>query len=67
MIIVDNALKKREEEKNPIRVALVGAGYIGRGITLQIEKYFTGMRALLTLYTVVARVAKYAEQCEYQR
>ena len=39
MIIVDNALKKREKERNPIRVAIVGAGNIGRGITLQIEKY----------------------------
>jgi predicted homoserine dehydrogenase-like protein len=37
MIIVDTALKKRETEGNPIRVAMVGAGYIGRGIALQIE------------------------------
>jgi predicted homoserine dehydrogenase-like protein len=44
MIIVDTALKKRETEGNPIRVAMVGAGYIGRGIALQIEKYITGMR-----------------------
>jgi predicted homoserine dehydrogenase-like protein len=44
MIIVDKALEKREQEGNPIRVALVGAGYIGRGIVLQIEKYIAGMR-----------------------
>lgn len=43
MIIVDKALKKRQEEDNPIRVALVGAGFMGRGISLQIEKYITGM------------------------
>ncbi|GAH59131.1 unnamed protein product, partial [marine sediment metagenome] len=44
MIIVDTALEKRQKEGNPIRVALVGAGYMGRGIALQIVKYITGMR-----------------------
>lgn len=44
MIIVDSALEKRQKEGNPIRVALVGAGYMGRGIALQIEKHITGMR-----------------------
>ena len=43
MIIVDKALEKRQKEGNPVRVGLVGAGYIGRGITLQIEKYIKGM------------------------
>ena len=46
MIIVDKALEKRQKEGNPVRVGLVGAGYIGRGITLQIEKYITGMRVV---------------------
>ena len=44
MIIVDNELKRREQNGNPIRVAMVGAGYMGRGIALQIEQYITGMR-----------------------
>lgn len=44
MIIVDNELERREQNGNPIRVALVGAGYMGRGIALQIEQYITGMR-----------------------
>ncbi len=43
MIIVDKELEKRHEEGNPIRVALVGAGFIGSGVALQIEKYVTGM------------------------
>ena len=43
MIIVDTALEKRQQEGNPIRVALVGAGYMGRGITLQITNYIKGM------------------------
>lgn len=44
MIIVDTALAKREAEANPVRVAVIGAGYIGRGVALQIEQYVDGMR-----------------------
>lgn len=44
MIIVDTALNRLESEGNPIRVGLVGAGYMGRGIALQIEQYLPGMR-----------------------
>jgi hypothetical protein len=34
MILVDTALAKRQAEDRPLRVALVGAGYMGRGIAL---------------------------------
>ena len=44
MIIVDTALQRRAADGNPIRVAMTGAGYMGRGIALQIEKYLPGMR-----------------------
>ena len=43
MIIVDTALEKRQAKGNPVRVAMVGAGYMGRGIALQIEQYIKGM------------------------
>lgn len=43
MIIVDKALEKRRQEGNPIRVAMVGAGFIGRGIALQIVNSVPGM------------------------
>ena len=43
MIIIDTALEKRKLEGNPIRVGMVGAGYMGRGITLQITNYIRGM------------------------
>ncbi|MFH1932397.1 MAG: NAD(P)-dependent oxidoreductase [Pseudomonadota bacterium] len=46
MIIIDTALEKREREGNPIRVGLIGAGYMGRGIALQIEQYITGMKVV---------------------
>ena len=44
MIIVDKALEERERQGNPIRVGLVGAGYMGRGITLDILTAVPGMR-----------------------
>ena len=44
MIIVDRALWKREEEGKPIRVGMVGAGFMGQGLTNQIENSVPGMR-----------------------
>ncbi|MEJ2102321.1 MAG: Gfo/Idh/MocA family oxidoreductase [Desulfobacterales bacterium] len=43
MIIVDSALEKRQKENNPVRVAMIGAGFMGRGIALQIQNYVAGM------------------------
>lgn len=43
MVIVDTALAKREAERNPIKVALVGAGFMGRGVVLQIINSVPGM------------------------
>lgn len=43
MIIVDNALKAREEAGNPVKVAMIGAGFMGRGITNQIQNSVPGM------------------------
>jgi len=44
MIIVDTALKAREAEGRPIRVACVGAGFMGQGLTNQIVNSVPGMR-----------------------
>lgn len=43
MIIVDRALEKRQQAGKPIRVALVGAGYMGRGIALEMLTAMPGM------------------------
>ena len=58
MIIVDTALNKRESEGNPVRVAVVGAGYIGRGTTLQIEKYLPGMRVVVISNRTLSQAAR---------
>ena len=47
MIIVDKALQKRHEDKNPIRVGMIGAGFMGRGIAIQIVKLVHGMELVL--------------------
>jgi len=54
MIIVDSALEKRQKEGNPVKVALVGAGYMGRGIALQIEQYITGMKLVAIANRTIA-------------
>lgn len=43
MLIVDTALKKRAAESNPVRVGMIGAGFMGRGIANQIANYTPGM------------------------
>jgi predicted homoserine dehydrogenase-like protein len=44
MIIVDNALRAREAEGRPIRVALLGAGFISQGLANHIVHTTPGMR-----------------------
>lgn len=43
MIIVDTALAALEEKNKPIKVALVGAGFMGKAIARQICKFTKGM------------------------
>lgn len=42
MIIIDTALQKRVDDNNPIRVGVVGAGAMARGVALQLIKYCQG-------------------------
>jgi predicted homoserine dehydrogenase-like protein len=44
VVIVDRALEKRRQAGNPIRVGMVGAGFMGRGIALQILSAVPGLR-----------------------
>jgi predicted homoserine dehydrogenase-like protein len=43
MFIVDTALKAREEAGNPVKVGVIGAGFMGRGVTNQILNSVPGM------------------------
>jgi len=44
MIIVDTALQAREAEGSPIRVGMIGAGFMGRGLVNQIVHSVPGQR-----------------------
>ena len=44
MIIVDTALARRVEERRPVRVGMIGAGAMGRGIARQIIRSVPGLR-----------------------
>ncbi|MEM8891737.1 MAG: Gfo/Idh/MocA family oxidoreductase, partial [Bacteroidota bacterium] len=43
MIIVDTALEKLASENKSIKVAMIGAGFMGRGVALQISQYTKGI------------------------
>jgi predicted homoserine dehydrogenase-like protein len=44
MILVDKALEAREKEGRPIRVGMIGAGFMGQGLANQIVNSVSGMR-----------------------
>jgi predicted homoserine dehydrogenase-like protein len=44
VIILDRELERREEEGRPIRVGMVGAGFMGRGIARQLLSAASGIR-----------------------
>lgn len=46
MIIVDTALQARAADGNPVRVGLVGAGFMGQGLTNQIANSVPGMEVV---------------------
>jgi len=58
MIIVDAALERREREGRPIRVGLVGAGYMGRGIALEFLTPIAGMRLVAIANRTLADAAR---------
>jgi len=49
MYIIDNALRAREAAGKPIRVGMIGCGFMGRGLVNQILNSFVGMR-LVAIY-----------------
>lgn len=62
MIIVDTALQAREKEGRPIRVALIGAGFMAHGLANHIVNTTPGMR-LVGVYN--RRPQRAFDLCEY--
>ena len=61
MIIVDTALEKRETEGRPIRVAMIGAGAIGRGVASQIVNHTRGMTLAVVANRTLANAMRALE------
>ncbi|MGQ4880241.1 NAD(P)H-dependent oxidoreductase [Billgrantia sp. LNSP4103-1] len=62
MIIVDTALAKREADSNPIRVGMIGAGFQGKGIGLQIMTATPGMTLCAVANRHIESAVKVYEQ-----
>jgi len=58
MVILDTALGKRHEEGNPIRVGLVGAGFVGYSVALQIINHVKGMRLVAIANRTLSKADK---------
>ncbi|MDP2471558.1 MAG: hypothetical protein Q8W46_11855 [Candidatus Palauibacterales bacterium] len=43
MIIVDTALAERHAAGDPVRIGLIGGGFMARGIAFQVERHMKGM------------------------
>ena len=63
MIIVDNALKAREKEDRPIRVAVIGAGFMSRGLGNHIVNTTAGMRMVAVFNRKAQRAFDLCEYC----
>jgi predicted homoserine dehydrogenase-like protein len=62
MILVDTALKARAEARNPVRFALIGAGFMGRGIVNQVLNHMPGIDVpVICNRTVEAAIRAYTE------
>ncbi|HEX5451188.1 MAG TPA: hypothetical protein VFW86_02250 [Candidatus Limnocylindrales bacterium] len=62
MIIVDDALKARQAAGDPVRVAMIGAGFQGRGIANQIAHATPGMRLVGIANRTLATAARAYEE-----
>ena len=62
MILVDTALRKRQQAGRPIRVGMVGAGFMGRGVALQICRYVPGMTLVAIANRTLAQARRAYEE-----
>jgi predicted homoserine dehydrogenase-like protein len=66
MILVDNALRALEAKGAPIRVAIVGAGFMCQGLSNQIAHSIPGMRLVAISNRKLARAIDVFRYCGYE-
>ncbi|TGE25110.1 NAD(P)-dependent oxidoreductase [Hymenobacter aquaticus] len=62
MLIIDTALAQRQRLGQPIRVGMVGAGFMGRGVALQICRYVPGMELVAIANRTLAQARRAYEE-----
>src|ERR1700732_607415 len=63
MILVDTELKTREARGTPIRVAIVGAGFMSQGLANQIARSVPGMRLVAISNRSIKRAIDVFQYC----
>jgi predicted homoserine dehydrogenase-like protein len=58
MISVDRALQRRADENDPVRVGMIGAGFMGRGVANQIVNSVPGMELVAISNRTVERAVE---------
>ncbi len=58
MIIIDKLLSERQKAGKPIKVAMVGAGVLGKGLARQITQYVPGMELVAISNRTLASAKK---------
>lgn len=58
MILIDTALERAEAAGRPIRVGMIGAGFMARGTARQIVQYTKGMRLVAIANRTLERAAE---------
>jgi predicted homoserine dehydrogenase-like protein len=66
MIIVDTFLAKRHADNNPIRVGMIGAGFMGKAIALQICTSVQGMELVAISNRTIEKARQAYEQSGIQ-
>lgn len=62
MLLVDETLLKREQDNDPIKVAIIGTGAMGFGIINQIVRYTPGMRVHSVYNRTLDKAARALEE-----
>jgi predicted homoserine dehydrogenase-like protein len=67
VILIDEALRAREAEGRPLRVGLVGAGFMARGVAVQLRRALPGLRLVAVANRTPAKAHEVLRGAGHQR